>query len=244
MDIRFDTAKGILSVGDTSNVSQPASTPTQDTPDLMPGVNQLMCSGDPGAIMAALTMQTAHDQEQVSRTQRDQAERAQEGAERAEIADLHAKADLMRAQGIADGVCEIAQAGMDFASGVKGLDATSDKLKADNMDKDLHPKGTNESNELRDAGNHAECAANGWKSGGEAMGGVKSIVHGFFDAEITNKDADSKEHDMQAQAFKQMADDAHDAENDAKSLLDKALDFYKEYVDTKNQTTMAAIHRA
>ncbi|HEX4517457.1 MAG TPA: hypothetical protein VH054_28120 [Polyangiaceae bacterium] len=41
-----------------------------------------------------------------------------------------------------------------------------------------------------------------------------------------------------------MADDAHDAENDAKTLLNKALDFYKEYVDTKNQTALAATHRA
>jgi len=59
-----------------------------------------------------------------------------------------------------------------------------------------------------------------------------------------NKDASAKVHDTSAQFFKQVADDAHDTERDAKALLDKAIEFYKEYSDTKSQTMMAAIHRA
>lgn len=244
MDIRFDSASVVGVVGDSPAVASKTQPSVTETPDLLPGVNALMCSGDPGAMLAALTMQTAHEQQKVARAQRDNCEQAQEKAEQAEIADLRSKADLQRAQGIADGICDFAQAGMDFASGVEKLDATSDDLNANNKDGKDNPKGTLDSNNVRDTAAHEEARANAWKSGSEGMGGVKSILHGAFDGEITDKDTDSKQHDIAAQAFKKMADDAHDTENDAKQLLNKALDFYKEYVDTKNQTVMAAIHRA
>ena len=73
---------------------------------------------------------------------------------------------------------------------------------------------------------------------------TKSVVDGLFNGAITDKDADEKMHEASAARFKRIADDAHDNEKDAKALLNKALDFYKEYVDTKNQTAMAAMHRA
>jgi ABC-type transporter MlaC component len=69
-------------------------------------------------------------------------------------------------------------------------------------------------------------------------------VDGLFNGAITDKDADAKVQDAAAQTFKQIADDAHDSERDAQATIDKAVDFYKEYVDTKAQAAMAAVHRA
>jgi hypothetical protein len=235
MNIRLDSARNVGAVDGAAPQVEP---PAAETPELMPGVSGLMFSGDPGAMLAALTMQTAHEEEKVSRAQRDACEKAQESAERAEIADLHAKADLMRAQAIVDGVCDFARAGMDFTSGAKTLEASSDRLEADDT------SDAGKAHDLRDEANHADAAASNWKSSGEAVTGLGSVTHGAFGAEITDKDADSKAHDTAAQTFKRMADDARSDEKDAKALLTKALDFYKEYVDTKNQTVMAAIRRA
>ena len=45
-------------------------------------------------------------------------------------------------------------------------------------------------------------------------------------------------------AAKHAVDDAMGNYDDAKKLLDKALDFYKEYTGAKNGAVSAAIHRA
>lgn len=248
MDIRFDASNGVVTVNGAT-ISTPNASAATEMPDLLPGVNQLLVTGDPGAMLAALTMTTAHDEEKSARAQRNAAMRSQEASEAAEIQELHQKADLQRIQGIVDGVCDFAQAGMDYAQGVKTFDATSDRLQADKLDQAQDPSLKDpslkdQSNQLHVEGAKADASASGWKSGSEAMTGAKSISHGAFEAEITNEDADSKQHEIAAQSFKQMADDAHDNEKDAKDLLNKALDFYKEYTDTKNQTALAASHRA
>lgn len=213
-------------------------------PDVLPGVNALYTSGDPGAMLAALTMLCAHAQSQNARSQRDAAMKLEASTEAAEIQDMRDKANLQRLEGIVDGACDVAQAGADMAQGMKALDATEDRLRADTMDGSTHAKGTTESNALRTDAAKAENAAVGWKSSGEAVAGLKSVLHGEFDGAMTDKDADAKVHEASAQAFKEIADDAHDNEKDAKDLLNKALDFFKEYTDTKNQTALAASHRA
>ncbi len=195
-------------------------------------------------MLAALTMQSAHDQDETARAQRDQAMKAEVAADNAEIQDMHEKADLQRVQGVVDGVCDFAQAGTDVAQGASTLQATEDRIAADNDDGGSHPKGTADSNGLRTAAAKDDATASEFKAGGEALNGVKSIVHGALDGAMTDKDADAKAHDASAQMFKQIADDAHSNENDAKDLLNKALDFYKEYTETRNQTLLAASHRA
>lgn len=196
-------------------------------PDVMPELNQLACSGDPGAMLAALTMQSAKTQEKTSRAMRDQAMSAQEKADAAAVQDLRDKADLQRAQGIFDGVMQIGKGACDLASGLSSIGAES--AKSDGNAK---------------AQTKLEKVAAWTKFSSAACGATQAVGDGVFQGEITDKDADEKVHDASADTFKKMADDAHDSENDAKQLLNKALDFYKEYVDTKNQTAMAAIHRA
>ncbi len=261
MDIRFDSAKSISAV-ETSSVAPPSSNaPPADPPDLLPGTNELMFSGDPGAVLAALTMQTAHNEEKVSRAQRDACERAQEHAEAAEIKDLHEKADLTRIQGLVGGALQIGQAAASFGSSMRGLaadnlndasseasnDAKAEQAKiespGDEMDS-CAQRSHDDAIAFKSESHSAQQTASYYKAAGDLAGATKTMSDALFSGAITDKDTDSKAHDIAAQAFKKMADDAHDTENDAKALLNKALDFYKEYVDTKNQTAMAAIHRA
>lgn len=189
---------------------------------LMPDV-QLVGSGDPGAMLAALVVESGKTQGDVARQTRHAAEHAQVAAESAEIQDMHDKADLQREQGIIDGALQIAQGVGEFAKGMNEASATVDGGAAKQADEE-----------------RATC----WGAGAAGLKGAQSVVDGVFNGNITDKDADEKVHEASADACKQIAADAHDDEKDAKDLMNKALDFYKEYVDAKNQTTMAAIHRA
>jgi len=238
-------------------------------PELLPGVQSLLCSGDPGAMLAALTMQTAHDEAKQNRIDRDCWTKAEESEESNEIQALREKADLTRAQGIVGGALQVAQAGFSFGSSMKGLAA--DKL-ADSA-AEASADGKSERDMVSNFGdgvnqeqratmtNYAESreadarmltveskgvqqTATYFKGTADLAGACKTLSDGLFGGAITDKDTDSKAHDIAAQAFKKMADDAHDDEKDSKDLMSKALDFYKEYVDAKNQTAMAATHRA
>jgi hypothetical protein len=241
-------------VGGESAPAAAASRPATETPTVMPEIQQLVCSGDPGAILAALTMQTAKNERDVSRKQRDAAMAAQEKADAGAVQDMHDKANLQRAQGIFDGAMQIGQGVCDLGAGMNECASADAKNDAAN-EKDMMANGYAQNDDQRaamqgyaesrsaDAVDDGRSAA--WdKFGSSAFSAGKSIGDGFFSGAITDKDADEKMHEASASTFKQIADDAHDAENDAKALLNKALDFYKEYVDTKNQTAMAAIHRA
>jgi hypothetical protein len=231
------------------------SVPTGETPNLLPGVNDLLLSGDPGAMMAALTMQSAHDEAKAARQQRQQAEVAQEAAEHAEIQDIRDKATLQLVQGVVSGVLDAAQGACQLAAGLNDAHGASEKAEASAEQTDLEKSGAHYSEEHQDALTHSikslnEGAASStaasakWNGVGSAAGAAKTMVGGAFNFAIANKEADEKMHASTADTFKRIADDAHDDEKDAKDLLSKALDFYKEYVDTKNQTALAATHRA
>ncbi len=192
-------------------------------PSLMPNIAKMICTGDPGAMFAALTMQTAKSESDTSRKMRDAALSAQAKADDAAVQDIHDKANLQRWQGVVDGALQIGEGVCDVGMGINeakqvtdtGADQKNDKLRA------------------------------AWLGGGSTFSkAAQSIAHGVFQGAISDKDADEKMHEASSATFKRIADDAHDNENDAKALLNKAIDFYKEYVDTKNQTAMAAIHRA
>jgi hypothetical protein len=245
-------------VNDVAIDTRPSAPPSQastETPVLLPDANsQLECSGDPGAMLAALTMKMAKAQNETARAQRDQAMQAQQKADAAQIQDMRDKANLQRVQGLVDGAMQMAQGVCDVASGLNSISSASSKGDADG-ERDLMKNSYAENGDQRaamaDYANSCDASARNsdkaaaWdKFGASGFGAARSVADGCFNGAITDKDADAKAHEASASTFKQMADDAHDAENDAKTLLNKALDFYKEYVDTKNQTALAATHRA
>jgi len=260
MDVRFNSASGALTVGNPTEPTTTSRTESVGTPDLLPGASELMFSGDPGAMFAALTMQTAHQEEKVSRAQRDACARAQENAEAAEIKDLREKADLTRLQGIVGGALQLGQAAMSFTSSMNSLsadnladassqatqDATAehDAAKSDSSMDACAQRSHDDAIAFKSESRNAQQTASSYKAAGDLAGATKTLNDALFSGAITDKDTDSKAHDISAQSFKKMGDDAHDAENDAKALLTKAMEFFKEYQETKNQTAMAAIHRA
>ncbi len=256
MTTRIDSSSNeINTAAFESPTSAPQAAASIDVPTVMPDATaQLECSGDPGAMLAALTMKMAKDQRETARAQRDQAMDAQEKSDAAQIQDMRDKANLQLAQGIVDGATQMAQGVCDVASGLNTIAGEASKSDAAG-ERDLMEHGYAQGGEQRaamaDYANSCDASAlssekaAAWdKFGGSAFGTARSVADGCFNKAITDKDADAKMHDESATAFKQMADDAHDAEHDAKDLLSKALDFYKEYVDTKNQTALAATHRA
>jgi hypothetical protein len=75
------------------------------------------------------------------------------------------------------------------------------------------------------------------KGGGEVGGGI-------YKANESVDDANATEHEHLAAHAKRAGEDERDAVKDAKDLMDKAIEFYKEYSSGKNQAMAAATHRA
>jgi hypothetical protein len=235
--------------------SEPHESAPVDAPSVMPdALNELQCSGDPGAMLAALTMTMAKEQNETARSQRNQAMAAQEKADDAQIQDMRDKANLQRVQGLVDGAMQLAQGACDLSAGLNQLSSAASKSDATG-ERDLINNKYAENGDQRAAmedyaktcdasARSSDKAAACDKFGSSAFGAARSVADGFFSGAITDKDSDAKMHEASSGAYKRMADDAHDDGKDAKDLLHKALDFYKEYVDTKNQTAMAATHRA
>jgi hypothetical protein len=255
MNMKIEQSQNNIAIYNDTPSAQGAPHQQVAAPNVMPELSQLACSGDPGAMLAALTMQTAKSESEVSRKTRDAAMSAEEKADAAAVQDLHDKATLQRVQGIVDGALQIAQGACDLGAGLNEASAASQQTEAAAKQADLKENAAAYSqghiDALKASANSLEAGANtskvdaAWDHfGSSASGAAKSVADGLFNGAITDKDADSKMHDASSATFKRIADDAHDNENDATALLNKALDFYKEYVDTKNQTAMAAIHRA
>jgi hypothetical protein len=223
--MQVDSSTQTVNVVPSTSSPTATSTSTAAALELLPPVEQLACSGDPGAMVAALAVQSSNTQREIARSQRDNALQAQAHAQAAEIQDMRSKANWQRVQGGVDGALQIGQGVFDVVSGIndaKAVAQTDDKAAA------AHSK-----------------VNSAWDRGGATLvGATKSIADGFMNGAITDTDADAKVQDAAAQSFKQIADDAHDSERDAQATIDKAIDFYKEYVDTKAQAAMAAVHRA
>jgi hypothetical protein len=239
------------------NPNEPPSTQAPPTRALalLPDVDQLACSGDPGAMLAALATKTSKLESETARNQRNAAMRAQANAEQAAVQDIHDKASLQRIQGVVDGTLQMVQGGCDLGSGLNEAQQAHEQAQATAQQADLQQNGAKYGadhrqavqqsiNALNTGVGDSKVAAAWWRGGGAAAGATRSVTDGLFNGAISDKDADVKMHEASATTFKQFADDAHDYEKDAKDLLSRALDFYKEYVDTKAQTAMAALHRA
>lgn len=86
--------------------------------------------------------------------------------------------------------------------------------------------------------------AKGIQALGETTQGAFSIVASNFDKDVVQDDANAKVAGEAATQAKAAIQDTRDQTEDASKLLDKALEFYKEYTSTKDQTTAIASRRA
>ena len=236
------------------NPSSPVNAPPAAV-SLMPEVDQLQYSGDPGAELAALVTKTGTQERNAARAMRDRAMDAEERADEAEVQDMHDKADLQRIQGIVDCALQIGEGLANLGAGLESAHGASERAEQSAENADIQQNGSSYSsdhvqalqssaNALGNGAAKSDGSATWLKGAGAGLGAAEKATDGFFNGAITDKDADAKMHEASATAFKQMADDAHDSERDASDLMSKAVDFYKEYVDTKAQSAMAAIRRA
>jgi hypothetical protein len=228
---------------------------TTTAPTLMPAVDKLLFGGDMGAAFAALVLKSGDEQKKVAEEQRDQAMKAEENADNAEIQDMHDKADLQRIQGVVDGSLQVVQGAAQLGQGLSEAHMASEQAEAAAEKANLeqngatysadHQQAIQQSVNALDAG-AANTKVTGayWGASASAIGAGKSVSDGLFSGAITDKDADAKAREAAATTLKSIADDANDTKKSATDMMNKALEFYKEYVDTKAQTAMAATHRA
>ena len=86
--------------------------------------------------------------------------------------------------------------------------------------------------------------ASGGNAASAAFDAADKATTGMYKAEETLDQAQADEHEHLAAHAKRAGEDERDAVKDAKDLMDKAIEFYKEYSSGKNQALAAATHRA
>jgi hypothetical protein len=99
--------------GDVATASGGAGAPGSLLPD---PVTQLAMTGDPGAMVAALVVETAKDEKDVSRHVEQAESTIQENEERSQVAEMHQKANDMRTQALVTGAIGAGAAGLSMAS--------------------------------------------------------------------------------------------------------------------------------
>lgn len=210
-------------------------------PPILPGSQDLMASGDAGAMIAALAMETGRAQKKAAMDNRRAAEAVEDAQQGEQIEALRDKADLMRVQGFVDAAFTVAEGAMSFGSEMNGAASMEHDGRAKELGADgLHfAEGGENISAGRTKGEGAWC-----KGGADFAKAGQSIADGLFKGAIADKDTDAQVHEQLATRAKRAVDDAMGEVDDAKKLMEKALDFYKEYTGAKNGAVSAAIHRA
>jgi hypothetical protein len=226
--IRTDVVLSNISLDaqlDETNTS--ASTDAPAASMLPDPIGELLNSGDPGAMVAALVAKSGQAQRAVRDQVRRSEDATQDAAEKSQVAHMHEQADLTRTGAIVSGLTSIASGAL--SAGAAGASAQSDQLKASGSAMGAkHMSG-------------ASTTMGGMHTGLDIAG---KAAGSFFEAagkDIAAKATEDEHHAARAARNVKNADEGID---DANRLIDKALAFYKEYTSGKNQAVQAATHRA
>lgn len=179
----------------------------------------LLCSGDPGAEIAALAVKTGETQQSTAQAARDGDEQLEVNEDNQEVAAMRQKAGETLLAGIADGAGMIAEGGAAVGAASYSPPAGGCELAADR---------------LRDA----------MKAGGKVADGGLQVSAAFSKTAEANSDADAAAHEAAADQAKRAADDMHDAKKAGSDYVSAAMDFYNEYTSAKSQANSAILHRA
>jgi hypothetical protein len=214
---------GVTRVGANGAVGAPDSPPTTaepvavETAPLLPDPEaQLLASGDPGAMVAALVVESAKDERDVSQQIEQAQTELEDQQEQAEVQAMHEKASSMRTQAWTSGLIGVAQGAMSL-----GAAGVSDSGAKDGMGK----------------------AARSLEAGAKMVGAARDVSTGLASAANEDTDATITAHEQAAAHAKRTAGETYDNERDAEKLLGTALDFYKEYESAQDQARAAAVHR-
>ncbi len=215
---------------------------TSGAPSLLAsGLNELAVSGDPGAALAALVVAMGRSERQSSEKLKAVAERLQEGEEQKQLDEMQNKAVAALASGVVSGAATAASGACSAASGLKSAQADLAGDKLNNLGK------------AADSGVAANLAqqkydfkvdATNLKLGGDSISASGKLTASLLDYAALGDDTSATAHSHAASHARNAVDDARASQQDAQKLLDKALEFYKEYSSTKEQTTATAARRA
>jgi len=206
--------------------------PSEGTHLLPDPIHALLNSGDPGAEMAALVLQSAKEDKKIGRSIRDAEERAQQAAEAAQLAKMQEKADSAYMAGLASGFGTVAS-GLVSAVGASKVGEAS-KLDADRANASPNIKTPASATSVEMV----------WGAYGKLTEGTGKLVATHFQGEADDADVEATHQEQLAGRHKRAVDDARDQVRDAKDLVDRTLSFYKEYTTAKADAQRAAFIKA
>jgi len=198
--------------------SPPPGHSGDDTP-ILPAPNHEVATmargSDLGGEIAALLIEVGYEQKKDAKAARDQAEKALEADNKRQTDAMQKAADYRLASGIVSGTSMI-------ASGVFQVGAST----CVGSDGKATPKAD---------------AWKGYSTGSEGAGKVGSAI---LDHAASMADIDAKKAEQDATRDGKTVDDERDAAKDARDLINRAVSYYKEYLQAKNDAMKAAIMHA
>ncbi len=187
-------------------------------------LEQLLASGDPGAQMAALAVQTGTTERRASADARQAYESAEATEDQKQVDALRQKANDVETEGWIQAAGMAAEGALDVTGGVAGL-----KM----LGADPSQLGIARANDV-------SSIFHGLGFGAQAVATVPTSAARAAEA---NDDANAALHKANADLARASADDMRDAQKDAADYVKAGVDFYNSYVSTEAQTDAAAMHK-
>jgi hypothetical protein len=224
LSIRTNAPSPIFHDAEIARADGPSPQRASVLPDPM---TELLGSGDPGAVLAALVAKSGKAQRAVRDQVRRSEDAAQDAAEKSQVAHMHEQARDIRTAAVVSGACSIASGAM--AAGAAGAAAQASQLGASGAGA---------------GAKHMTAASAAMGSLHTAFDTSGSVAGGLLDAAGKDAAAKATEDEHRAGRASRNVKNADDGVDDANRLVDKALAFLKEYLATRDQTRLAATHRA
>lgn len=178
-------------------------------------------SGDVGAEIAAMAVNTGETERQTDDQARAADEAQQDREEEREVQDMRDEAGKIRESAIWTGASGVLQGAGEIGGGAM---ASNDGTEAERA--------------------RSESWAAMFKGGGAAASAVPKVGAGMADGDKASLEADAAAHKAAADHAASAAGDLRDASSRANDAITQALNFYREYVSTQGQTWNAAVHRS
>jgi hypothetical protein len=213
---------------DGTNGAAPAgaTAPTASTSSILPAPTPPIAPiTDLGAELAAMMVKTGQIERQQDEQERTADEKAQDAADQAQVAALHQKASDIESEGLVEGLTTVASGAMTLGSSV------------DSAQSSVQPAGSQAAADLKTGAAAWSFEATIFKGGGDIAGAA-------FKGAQANDDANAAAHASDSRRAKSAADNQSDDIKSDRDLINAAVDFYKQYTETKAQEQAALVHGA
>ncbi|MDP9037154.1 MAG: hypothetical protein M3O50_20335 [Myxococcota bacterium] len=192
-------------------------------PEPTVGISSTIPANDLGAELAMLAVVAGQKARESAEHARDLFASVQARQEEAQIAAMRQKADQIQAGALVSGLFTIGDGLTQAVSGWCSFEGATTTNTAAEARWQLDSK----------------LAA----TFGTCLQGTASIASGFYGAAQESSETLVTEGRFAADHAKTAADDMHDAAKEADTAIRAAVEFYREYSSTQNQSLLAALHR-